>query len=296
MEGMGATVEPSPGRAPSVLSGPAALLKETWGGGRWRGRLIRLIFSLFFLGLFSWMTWEAFFGYGAENPSAASFPKAILIPAIVLAALATFREITRRERSGPSIEVAAAPVEFELEEEIQIEPAVEVRRTIIIIGWIVGFFIGIWLIGWMVTVPLAIFLYTKIAGRESWFIAITAGVVGWIFFDGVFDARLNIPLSENLDGILMSRLEDWLTSLRGIDETYAALGLPQTNKVSINDYLGDGAAVVTEGIEWFFTQIPVLVIVGISVVTFLVYNGNNTAKEAMDRLATQIWGKVRRTG
>ena len=292
--GMGATVEPSPGREPGVLSNPVALLKETWGEGRWRGRLIRLIFSLFFLGLFSWMTWEAFFGYGAENPSAASFPKAILIPAIVLAALATFREITRRERSGPSVEMAAVPVEFELEEEVQIEPAVELRRTLIIIGWVVGFFLGIWLIGWMVTVPLAIFLYTKVAGRESWLVAVTAGVLGWVFFDGVFDARLNIPLSENLDGILMSRLEDYLTSLRDVDETYAALGLPQTNKVSINDYLGDGAAVVTEGIEWFFTQIIVLVLLGISVVAFLVYHGNNTAKEAMDRVALGIWGRFRR--
>ena len=259
------------------------------------GRVLRVAFGLFFVALFAWMLWEARFGFGERTDGPAVFPTAILIPAIGLAVVTVVREILSKPQSGPAMEIAAAPVEFEFEEEIEIEPAVERRRTIIVIAWIVGFFVSITLIGWMVTVPLAVFLYTKIAGRERWIVAIAAGVLAWIFFDGLFDARLNIPLSERLDGILMSRLEDWLTSLRGIDETRAALGLPQTNKISINDYIGDGAAVITQGIEWFFTQIPVLVIVGISVVTFLVYNGNNAAKEAMDRLAIQIWGKVKRS-
>ncbi len=289
-------MEPSTGGGASVLANPLSALRERWSEGQWRGRLIRVVFALLFLALFSWMTWEAFFGYGAQNPSAASFPKAILIPAIVLAALAAFREATRKQSTGPSIEIAAAPVEFELEEEVHIEPAEERRRTLIIIGWIVGFFIGIWLIGWMLTVPLAIFLYTKVAGRESWPMAIGLGVAGWIFFDGLFDARLNIPLSENLDGILMSLLEDYLTSLRGIDETYAALGLPQTNTVSINNYMGEGAAVITGWVEWLFRQIPFLAVLGISIVGFLAYNLNNTAKEAMDKVATQALAKVRRTG
>ncbi len=262
-----------------------------------RGKALRLVFALCLLALFCWMTWEAFFGYGKESPSAATFPKAILIPAIGLAAIAVFRELISKQSGGsPSVDIAAAPIEIELEleEEIQLEPAVEVKRTLIIIGWIVGFFIGIWLIGWMVTVPLAIVVYIKVAGRESWLIAIAAGVMGWVLFDGVFDARLNIPLSEKLDGLLMSRLEDWLTSFRSPDETAAALGLPNTNKVSINDSLGDSAAVVTEGLQWVFTQIPVLVVVGIAVVGFLAYNANNAVKDAMDRVAIQVWGKVRR--
>jgi hypothetical protein len=289
-------VKPNSGGLRSVLYDPLSLVREQWGEGRWRRRLIRLVFALLFLALFSWMTWEAFLGYGAENPSAASFPKAILIPAVVLAAIAAFREATRKESTGPSIEIAAAPVEFELEEEVHIEPAVEIRRTLIIIGWIVGFFIGIWLIGWMITVPLAILLYTRVAGRESWRVAIALGVVGWVFFDGVFDARLHIPLSQKLDGILMSRLEDYLTSLRGVDETYAALGLPQTNKVSINGYIGDSAAVVTEWIEWLVLQIPVMVICGLAVVGFLAYNLNNSAKNVMDRVAQQTMGRIKKTG
>ena len=262
------------------------------------GKALRVVFALCLLALFAWMTWEAFLGYGKESPSAATFPRAILIPAIGLAAIAVFREITAKQSAGSlSADIAAAPVEveLELEEEIQLEPAVERKRTIIIIAWIVGFFIGIWLIGWMVTVPLAIVVFIKVAGRESWLVAIAAGVLGWVLFDGVFDARLNIPLSEKLDGILMSRLEDWLTSFRSPDPIAAELGLPNTNTVSINDALADSGAVVTRGFEWLFTQIPVLVVLGIAVVGFLSYHSNNAAKETMDRVAIQVWARVKRT-
>lgn len=262
------------------------------------GKALRVVFALCLLALFAWMTWEAFLGYGKESPSSATFPKAILIPAIGLAAIAVFRELISKQSGGsPSVDIASAPIEIELEleEEIQLEPAVELKRTLIIIGWIVGFFIGIWLIGWMVTVPLAIVVYIKVAGREGWFIAIAAGVLGWVLFDGVFDARLNIPLSEKLDGILMSRLEDWLTTFRSPDPIAAELGLPNTNTVSINDALADSGAVVTRGFEWLFTQIPVLVVLGIAVVGFLSYHANNAVKDVMDRVAIQIWARVKRT-
>ena len=58
------------------------------------GKALRVVFALCLLALFAWMTWEAFLGYGKESPSAATFPRAILIPAIGLAAIAVFREIT----------------------------------------------------------------------------------------------------------------------------------------------------------------------------------------------------------
>ena len=175
-----------------------------------RGRVLRVVFSLFFVGLFAWMTWEAFFGYGATNASAASFPKAILIPALILGAIAVFREVTRQPQARSSEEIAelaAAPVEFEFEEEIEIEPEVERRRTLVIIAWIVGFFVGIWLIGWMVTMVLAPLLYIKLAGRMRLDIAIACVIIVWLLFAGFLDGFWNIPLSERLDGILMKRFE-----------------------------------------------------------------------------------------
>ena len=162
-----------------------------------RGRVLRIAFSLFFLGLFAWMTWEAFFGYGATNASAASFPKAILVPAVILGAIAVFREITRKidtRSSAEAAELAAAPVEFEFEEEPEIEPEVERRRTLVIVTWIVGFFIGIWLIGWMVTMVIGPLLYITRAGRMRLDIAIACVLVTWLLFAGFLDGFWNIPL------------------------------------------------------------------------------------------------------
>ena len=235
-----------------------------------RGRILRVIFGLFFLGLFAWMTWEAFFGYGDRNPSAASFPKAILIPAVILGAIAVFREVTRplQPRSSEELaEIAAAPVEFEFEGEAEIEPEVERRRTLVIVGWILGFFVGIWLIGWMVTMLLGPLLYITRAGRMRLDIAIACVLLTWLLFGGFLDGFWNIPLSERLDGILMKRFESAV--------------------FEIGDPIAEGAAVVVESI-W-----P-LALIGVGFLAYLFVNLNGPAKAAVDRVTGQLVAKVRR--
>ena len=235
-----------------------------------RGRLLRVIFSLFFLGLFAWMTWEAFFGYGERNPSAASFPKAILVPALVLAAIAVFRELTRKlqTRSSEEIaELAAAPVAFEFEEEPELEPAVEFRRTLVIISWIVGFFIGIWLIGWMVTMLVGPILYITRAGRMRFDIAIACVIVTWLLFAGFLDGFWNIPLSERLDGILMKRFESAV--------------------FEIGEPVAEAGAVVVE-------KLWPLALFGAGFVAYLFYNLNGPVKATVDRAAGQTLSKFKK--
>lgn len=237
-----------------------------------RGRLLRVIFSLFFLGLFAWMTWEAFFGYGETNPSAASFPKAILVPALILGTIAVFRELTRKletRSSSEAAELAAAPVEFEFEAEPEIEPEVERRRTLVIVTWIVGFFIGIWLIGWMVTMVLGPLLYITRAGRMRLDIAIACVIVTWLLFAGFLDGFWNIPLSERLDGILMKRFE--------------------SVAFSIGEPVADAGAVVVE-------KLWPLGIIGAGFIMYLAYNLNGPVKQTVDRNVGQVLGKFRKNG
>jgi hypothetical protein len=60
-------------------------------------------------------------------------------------------------------------------------------------GWILGFFAAIVLLGFPIAVPLFVFLYLKLQGRESWlFSAVFAGAV-WLFFYGLFDQLLHLP-------------------------------------------------------------------------------------------------------
>ena len=54
----------------------------------------------------------------------------------------------------------------------EIAPEVERQRTLSILGWTVGFFLAIWLLGFSYAVPLTIFLYLKFVGNEKWPITI----------------------------------------------------------------------------------------------------------------------------
>jgi hypothetical protein len=75
---------------------------------------------------------------------------------------------------------------------------VQRRRTAVIIGWIFGFYIAIWLLGFSLAVPVMIILYLKIAGREKWPIAILLALIAWGFFYGLFDHTLHVPFPDPL--------------------------------------------------------------------------------------------------
>ena len=171
-------------------------------------RLPRLLFALFFVGIFIWILWGAFFGYGNETGAGGSrvFPLAIGVPALVLALMAFVLELRRRPTQQ-----SAEPFELDPElqqEEVVLEPAVVRRRTLVIIAWIAGFYATMHLLGFMIAAPLLTLLYVRFAGKEGWPMAITLAVVAWFFFDGIFDGYLNIPLSERVDGLLVRKFEE----------------------------------------------------------------------------------------
>jgi hypothetical protein len=62
--------------------------------------------------------------------------------------------------------------------------------------WILGFFLALWLLGFPLGIPLATFLYLKVAARENWFtsIAVTAGT--WAFIVGVFGHFLDFVFPD----------------------------------------------------------------------------------------------------
>ena len=217
-----------------------------------RGQLLRFLFALFFVALFSWMVWEAYFGYGQLSDRATVFPLAILIPALGRATVAAFLELrkpkTRRSEEAAIIE--AAPVQVELQEEAPMDPAVERRRTLAVMAWVVGFFVGIWLLGWVITTPLATLLYLKLAGKEKWPITIASAALAWWFFNGIFDGYLNIPLSDRLDGLLTSKLE-WCKEHFGV-----GLARECVVHTGLNDQIGDPANWLADRVMSRYFLIP----------------------------------------
>jgi hypothetical protein len=70
------------------------------------------------------------------------------------------------------------------------------RRAGSIIGWTLGFFSAIWLLGFNVAVPVATFLYLKVGARERWPITACLTLLAWILFYGLFDFTLHLPFPK----------------------------------------------------------------------------------------------------
>jgi putative tricarboxylic transport membrane protein len=67
------------------------------------------------------------------------------------------------------------------------------RRTLVAAGWILAFFAAIVLLGFPIAIPLFVFLYLKLQGRESWVVSIVMTAAVWGVFYGLFDLLLHLP-------------------------------------------------------------------------------------------------------
>ena len=77
------------------------------------------------------------------------------------------------------------------------EPGAQ-RRVAIVAGWMPGFFAAIVLLGFMVAVPLFVFLYLKVQAREGWAMSIGLAAAVLAAFYGLFDALLHLPFPAGL--------------------------------------------------------------------------------------------------
>ena len=69
------------------------------------------------------------------------------------------------------------------------------RRNLGIIGWTLGFFVAIWLLGFSLAIPTTMILYLKFA-KEKWPVTLILALIAWLFFYGLFDYTLHVPFAE----------------------------------------------------------------------------------------------------
>jgi putative tricarboxylic transport membrane protein len=81
--------------------------------------------------------------------------------------------------------------------DVELPADVVARRTANMLGWIVGFFVAIWLLGFPIAVPVITLLYFKGAG-EKWPISLVLTGITWAFFYALFDYSLHIPFPEGV--------------------------------------------------------------------------------------------------
>lgn len=59
-------------------------------------------------------------------------------------------------------------------------------------GWILGFYVTIYLIGFPVAIPLFVFAYVKVYGGR-WGTALSLAFLAWVFLYGIFEKILHVP-------------------------------------------------------------------------------------------------------
>ena len=151
--------------------------------------LHHVLFALSVVAVFAYVLREAVFGFGELEERAALLPFGIGITGLGLALLAFGQEF-RKYFLGVKSHDAASEVASSAED------TVTRRRRYSIISWMVGFFFGIWFLGFSIASAVTTFLYLKVGVGEKWLISVILTVVAWVFFYGLFDRVLHLPFPE----------------------------------------------------------------------------------------------------
>jgi len=72
----------------------------------------------------------------------------------------------------------------------------ELRRTIVFFAWFIGAAAGIWLLGIVITLPLVVFLYALVDGREKLLTSLIMGGVAYAVISGLFEYTLEMRVGR----------------------------------------------------------------------------------------------------
>ncbi len=122
---------------------------------------------------------------------AAIFIFVVSIPVFFLAMFEAYLSL-RKEKGDRE----ARGADFKFSEDV--DPAVAKRRISSIFLWMLGFFFLIVLVGFQISVPLLLFLYLKLQGKERWGISLGLAFLSWGLFYGLFVWLLQTPFQEGL--------------------------------------------------------------------------------------------------
>lgn len=154
-----------------------------------RREQLDLVFTLLVVALISWTTWEA----RAWPERARLFPWVVGFPILVLLLILLVRQVRA---------VLATQGVAHVTETAGIERSVATRRMLGIAGWMIGFAMVIWAVGFGAGGTLMTLIYLKAAAREKWPIslAITAGTAAFFW---LLITMLRVPFPRGVIGDLL---------------------------------------------------------------------------------------------
>lgn len=148
------------------------------------------IFSLVALIFFCVFVWQA----QEWRMQARLYPWAIGIPMLILAVIQFVLDM-RGVKAKESAD--GAPMDFQFQQ-ADIPADVARKRTFTMFGWMFGFFAMIYLLGYVVAIPLMVFSYLKFQSNESWVLSTTLTIIAFIFFYSLFVKLLNLPFPDGM--------------------------------------------------------------------------------------------------
>ena len=109
------------------------------------------------------------------------------LPGLIMVSIQLFREFTGWERTRTA---AGLDMDDAGTGSAELDAATARHRTIIYFAWFIGGCLGIWLLGIVIALPLLVFLYALVEGRESWLTSILVGASAYALIWGLFEYLL----------------------------------------------------------------------------------------------------------
>ena len=109
------------------------------------------------------------------------------VPGLVLVLVQLYREATNWEGRRPK---DSGGIDMDEVYSAKMDKKTERRRTLIFFSWFMGGAVGIWLLGIVIALPLLVFLYSLIEGKEKWSICLLMSGCTYLLIWGLFEYML----------------------------------------------------------------------------------------------------------
>jgi hypothetical protein len=149
-------------------------------------------FTLFFLVVF---VVAAIVGWDWPNIAKIMPVYVAAIPGLLLVLVQLYRDATGWERGRSR---ASGGIDMDEVTDVKLDRQTELRRTVVYFAWFIGGALGIWLLGLVISLPLLVFLYGLVEGKEKWFTALIMAACTYALVWGLFEYMLETRWPQGL--------------------------------------------------------------------------------------------------